>query len=146
MTEQRKADAEARLAAAFAEHDLSDGRPAYRKQLRALRETDPSGFEEALRHYEDVVVPALCDEPDALSTWIRYGAWLGDRTGDGRLVAIDKTGRAGTYRSPYMAGTLVLRVPANPGDPVIPAAVPGTPSQAQQATMWLLVEKRLALI
>ena len=146
MTEQRKADAEARLAAAFAEHGLADGRPAYRQHLRALREIDATGFEEALRHYEDVVVPALCDEPDALSTWIDYGAWLGDRTGDGRIVAIDETGRAGTYRSPYTAGTLVLRVPANPSDPVIPAAVPGTPSQAQQATIWLLVEKRLALV
>jgi hypothetical protein len=145
MTQDLKAEAERRLAGALAASGLDDGRPAYRRRLRALRESNPAAFEEALRHYDAVVVPALCGDADPVSTWIEYGVWLGGLTGEGRLVSIDASGRASPFHGRYPPGALVLHMPSDSAEEIIPVAVPAAPTAAQQATVWLLIEKRLAL-
>jgi hypothetical protein len=142
MSEQSTEDA--RLSEAFARQQLEDTRPLYRQRLRRLRERDATAFDRALRHYEEVVLPAL-GAGNAVEAWVEYGRWLAELDGPGRLLAIDPWGRATPYSPPPTEDALILHVPEDPRAPVLATRVPAAPSPSQQATYDLLVLERVEL-
>jgi len=135
--------AEARLEAALAAAGLEDSRPALRARLKLLRERDAGAFEQAVRRYEDEIVPALAVSMSPLDDWLEYAKLLGELSGSGEFVAIDETGLASDWAPPYRPGTLVLHLPGDPALPALPAAVPVVPTAPQQAARELLLEGRL---
>jgi hypothetical protein len=144
MTTDVRSRAETRLTEAAAALHLADPRGPFRERLKQLRETDPEAFQRAVAHYEQDVLPGLA-EGDVLAVWLEYGRFLGQLSGNGRLTAIDATGRSTVYRPPLAPGTLVLFLPEDTAVDALVAATPQQPSPAQQATIDLLVSRRLAL-
>lgn len=134
-------DGMAALQRALGALGYADPRPALRDRMRELRETNPAGFEEAKKRYEGVV--ATSDDP--VEAWIEYGRYLGDLAGEGRLLAIDDTGFAAPYEAPPPAGALLLHLPEDTSVAALPVMMPASPSAAQQATLDLLVGRKLAL-
>ncbi|NJD09655.1 MAG: hypothetical protein FIB01_04135 [Gemmatimonadetes bacterium] len=136
--------AETRLAAAAAAATCADPRPPLRDRLRELKEGHPGAFERALAHYEQTVLPALAGTGEPLPAWVDYARFLGELTSPGRLVAIDGTGLASPYQAPA-PGQLVLFLPDDPAVGVLVALAPAAPAPAQQATIDLLVGRKLSL-
>lgn len=132
-----------RLAAGFAERGLEDSRDAYRQRLRELKATHREAFERAVAEYETVRSRIEADE-DAVDTWIEFGGMLAGLTDSGELLSIDPTGRAWAYGAPAPPDHMILFVPET-GRAAFVAAKPLKPTAAQQATVELLVEGRLAL-
>jgi hypothetical protein len=143
-TSELRALADARLAQAVIAAGLADPRPPLRDRLRELKESHPAGFERALAHYEQVVLPALSGAAEPLQVWADYARFLGELGSPGRLLAVDATGGATPYQAPA-PGTLVLYIPDDTASPVLVALAPASPSPAQQATIDLLVHRRLSL-
>jgi hypothetical protein len=144
MSTDVKTRADARLAEAATALQLSDPRGPLRDRLKQLRESHPEVFARAVAHYEETVLPALAGG-DAMEAWLEYGRWLGQLTANGRLTAIDRTGRASTCRAPLPPATLVLYLPEDTAVPAFVAAAPLDPTAAQAATVELLVNRKLAL-
>jgi hypothetical protein len=144
MDAQLRSRAEERLRAAATAQGLADPRPPYRERLRLLRESGTAAFDAAISHYETVVLPALATA-DALQTWTVYGGYLGGLTGEGRLMAIDASGRAAPWEPPVQTGALILFIPQDTAADVLVALQPLAPTAAQTATLDLLVNRRLAL-
>lgn len=138
-----KTRAEARLEAALATAGLEDSRPLLRARLKRLKGEDQVAFAQTVRSYEEEVVPALADGPSPLDAWLGFARTLGERTGAGRLVAIDATGRATPYAEPYRPGDLVLHLPDDPTAPALAAAFPTAPSDPQRAAFDLLIQGQL---
>jgi hypothetical protein len=122
---------------------MADPRPALRDRLRELRDADAAAFEEAKARYETAVGGA--DGDAALQSWIDYGRYLGDLAGEGRLMSVDATGFASPYEPPPSTGALLLHLPEDVGVPALPVMMPDAPTAAQQATLDLLVGRKLAL-
>jgi hypothetical protein len=61
------------------------------------------------------------------------------------MLAIDRTGRATTYRAPTQPETLFIFLPDDRAADVLEAAAPAEPSPAQEATLALLVRRALSL-
>jgi hypothetical protein len=140
MDAQQRARAEARLEEVAAALGLADPRPPYRDRLRRLRESDPQAFERAVGHYEKTVLPALADVAP-LEAWLDYGrALVGDPV---RTMVIDADGRATAMTPPVPGGSLVLLIPDDLSTDVLVGAAPLQPSPAQQATIDLLVARKL---
>lgn len=144
MTNPARARGDARLDEAAAARGYADPRPPLRERLRLLKETHPDAFERARRHFEEQVVVALAEAPDPLAAWLDYAAFLAGLTAAGRMLAVDASGRATPYAEPS-PGALILHVPDDTAAPVLVAASPITPSAAQQATLDLLVNRKLSL-
>lgn len=135
--------AESRLEAALAAAGLEDSRPALRARLKLLRERDEAAFARAVRHYEDEVVPALAGAAAPLDVWLEYARMLGELSAGGQFLSIDADGLAAPWSAPYRPGTLVLHLPNDAALPALAAAVPLSPSSAQQAAQGLLLQGRL---
>jgi hypothetical protein len=145
MDPQQRRDAEARLATAAERLGLDDPRPPYRERLRVLRERHPDAFDRAIAHYESAVLPALAETADPLAVWTAYGAFLGKLTSDGTPYRVDASGRSRPFRPPVGPSELVLFVPDDQDADVLLMARPAAPTAAQEATIDLLVNRRLAL-
>jgi hypothetical protein len=145
MTRVTKQQADARLEARCAELGLADARVPYRELLKALRARDAEAYARATAHYEQQVLPALGGAGDALAAWIDYGRVIGEMLGPGRMLTIDATGAARSWRPPLAAGEMVLYVLDDGARGSFVAASPIEPSAAQRATIGLLVESRLSL-
>ncbi|HEX2168645.1 MAG TPA: hypothetical protein VHG09_15520 [Longimicrobiales bacterium] len=141
MDSQLRARAEGRLAEAAQAQGVADPRPPYRERLRRLRQSQPEAFDRAIQHYEQHVVPALAGS-DPLSTWIDYGRFLAQLDGEGRTVHVDEQGRATPWTTDAPAG-LVLFIPEEPASDVLVLCQPLESSDAQEATVRLLVERKL---
>ena len=76
MTDRHHADS--RLEAALTAAGLEDSRPALRARLKLLRERDAAAFEQAVRRYEDEIVPALAEATSPLDAWLEYAKLLGE--------------------------------------------------------------------
>jgi hypothetical protein len=143
MDPQLRARAEARLTEAAQAQGIADPRPSYRDWLRRLRQNEPDAFDRAIRHYERQVLPAL-REGDPLPAWIEYGRFLATLTAAGDVVRIDEQGRAAPWTADSPAG-LVLFIPGEAAADVMVLSQPISPTDAQHATIALLVERKLRL-
>ncbi len=138
-----KQRAETRLEAALAAAGLQDSRPGLRARLKHLKAEDDVAFREAVRRYEEEIVPALADGPAPLDAWLGFARMLGELCGAGRLVAVDASGRSVSFDGPYHPGSLVLYLPDDPTAPALEAALPQTLTAPQRATSDLLIHGRL---
>jgi len=139
-----KAEADRRFEAAMKAAGARDPRDFYRGSLRALKESDPGGYDRAVDHFRDVLVPGIASgELDPLGAWRDYGLLLADLTAPGRTVQIDGTGRAEAFTPEAPLDRLVLHLPREKGIRAILVALPAVPSPAQRATFDLLVSGKL---
>jgi hypothetical protein len=145
MDPQHRREAEARLKAAAERLGLSDPRPPYRERLRVLREQHPDAFTRAIAHYETAVLPALAETADPMAVWTAYGGFLGRLTSDGSAYRVDASGRSQPFRPPVTERDLVLFLPDDPAADVLVMAEPDAATPAQDATIDLLVKRKLAL-
>lgn len=142
MDPQLRTRAEGRLEEAARSHGIVDPRPPYRDRLRRLRESQRDAFDRAIEHYEQQVLPALADAAP-LNAWIDYGRYLAQLEGPGRTVRIEQDGRATTWSADAPPG-LVLFIPEDTASDVLVLSQPLKPSDAQEATLRLLVERKLS--
>lgn len=137
-----KPRADARLEAALQDSAQADPRPLYRPALRHLKDRDRAAFDDALRYFEEELIPAVAGEADPLEAWLEYGRRLARALGDGRLLELDSTGRARPVPDPSAATGLVLHLPDDAGVPALVLRRPKALSKAQQAAIELLVDRR----
>ena len=121
---------------AIAASPYADFREAYRDRLRWLKDAQPQGFTTALEHYNSVLVPNIEAGNDPLREWLDYGRRLGELSGAGKVMSIDETGRASEN-----GNGLVLHLPDDTSVPALALAVPRNLSEAQRATLDLLVKR-----
>lgn len=136
MDDTAKRRADAATESAIEAGPYLDFRETYRDRLRWLKESQPDAFARALAHYNEVLVPRVAAGGDAIREWIGYGEVLGELSGSGRTVSVDETGRAGGAGEP---GGLILHLPDDQKIPALALAVPKHMSDAQAATLRLLV-------
>jgi len=135
-----KKEADQRFEVALKESGARDPRDFYRKALRELREVNPGGYDRAVNHFQDVLVPSIANgEAEPLWAWREYGRLIAEVTTAGRTVAIDETGRSQPFDSAAPMDRLVLHLPDARGGRAILVSLPPTPSSAQRATYELLV-------
>ena len=144
MAPENRNAADARLDQAARERGYSDPRPDLRERLRQLKESSPADYRQARTHFEQVVLPALAAAEDPLAAWVDYARFVGGLSAAGRLLAIDPDGQA-RPDAPPAAGRLMLYVPDDTAAAVLVAAAPASPTPAQQATLDLLVHRKLSL-
>ncbi|TFH64457.1 MAG: hypothetical protein E4G90_08045 [Gemmatimonadales bacterium] len=140
MDEGLKKEADRRFEAALESTGARDPRDFYRKALRELREVNPGGYDRAVSHFQDVLVPSIATgEADPLWAWREYGLLIAEVTTVGRTVAIDETGRSQPFHSDAPLDRLVLHLPNAKGGRAILVSLPPNPSSAQRAAYDLLV-------
>ncbi|MCJ7629224.1 MAG: hypothetical protein MUO50_12660 [Longimicrobiales bacterium] len=140
MDEGLKKEADRRFEAALESTGARDPRDFYRKALRELREVNPGGYDRAVSHFQDVLVPSIATgEADPLWAWREYGLLIAEVTTVGRTVAIDETGRSQPFHSDAPMDRLVLHLPNAKGGRAILVSLPPNPSSAQRAAYDLLV-------
>jgi hypothetical protein len=140
MTDTAKRRSDERTEMAISTAGWVDFREAYRDRLRWLKDTQPEAFAKALAHYNDILVPNIAEGMDPIAEWIEYGKVLGNLSGAGKVVRIDETGRARDLDD-SVAG-LILHLPDDTGVPALALAIPAELSDAQRATLNLLVKQR----
>lgn len=144
-SDEVKERAELRFEEARAASGARDPRDFYRTRLRELRERDPAAFAQAVRHYEDVLIPAVAEPgSDPLGEWLEYGRVLAGLIAGGETVQIDPSGRAAPYAPPVPHDHFVVHIPTSAREPGIPVGLPPQLSRAQRASYTLLVERRTA--
>lgn len=132
--------ADARLERALAERAIRDPRPFYRQRLKFLKSSDEGAYHQALRYYEDRVVPeSASDEGDPVAVWLAYGARLAEVGGGGRTVTIDESGRAAPHSGDVQPDFMVLHLPNEDRAPAFAINLPADASAAQQAAFDLLI-------
>lgn len=142
MVAHHHAEADARLARALEGSGLADPREPLRRRLRELKGTP--AYDEAVRHFEERLVPGVAGgELEPLSAWLDFARHVARLAGDGREVAVDRTGRASPHEGDLPSGAMLLHLPRSDADPALPLRVPREPSAAQRAALDLLVEGRL---
>lgn len=130
-----------RLDEARRERGLADPRPTYRKLLRRLASEDREAYREAVRHFEEELVPSVAGGgADPVKAWLRYGLRLVSVLSDGEPLGVDESGRAEPVEDPDdpPVGPLVLWLPTSPGDRGLVLARPEELSDPQRATVELL--------
>lgn len=137
MSDPIATEAERRLEEALAREGARDPREFYRERLKELRQADPDGYERAVAHYRDTLLPSIASgEADPLDAWTEYGRTLATALAPGRTLRIDRTGKAHPYEGPSRED-LVLQLPEK-GRAVL-VALPASLSPAQRATFDVLV-------
>jgi hypothetical protein len=144
MADGARIELDARLARGFAERGFIDSRDAYRDRLRELKAVGREAFGKAVQYFETTVTPRILSGQDPIDAWIEYGGMLASLTDAGELMAVDTTGMAWPYGSPARSDHLILFVPET-GRAGFIVARPVEVSEAQSATIQLLVENRLSL-
>ena len=140
MDDTAKQRADERTDQAIANMSFVDFRDAYRERLRWLKDSQPQSFTRALSHYNDVLVPNIANGADPITEWVEYGRLLGELSGKGKTVVVDETGFARDFENNSLNG-LILHLPEDTNVPALPLAIPKQLSDAQQATIELLVKK-----
>ncbi len=133
--------ADVRTEEALLRAGLSDMRPAYRRLLVQLKSSNAEAFAEASRRYREELEPAIGGgDVDPIIAWLEYGSWLAGHLAEGRVLAIDASGRAQSFDSSTTPepGTMILHVPEDDRSPAVLLAVPSTPSESQRETAELL--------
>lgn len=139
MDEGLKREADRRFEVAMENSGARDPREFYREALRELRVENPAGYEGAVTHFQEVLVPSIANgESEPLWAWREYGRLIAELTAPGRTVAIDSTGRSHPFESDTPMDRLVLHLPEGKGRRAILISLPPNPSPAQRATYELL--------
>lgn len=139
MTDTLAADADRVLEAALAETGARDPREFYRERLRELKRANAAGYEDAIEHYREKLVPMVASgEAEPLAAWTEYGRLLAEALAPGRTVSIDATGLAHAYEGPGR-DRLILHLPNQNGARALVVGLPDTLSPAQRATFDVLV-------
>jgi hypothetical protein len=141
-TDRERADA--RLEQALEQSGARDPREFYRERLRELKDRDPGGYGEAVRYFEETLIPRVAaDGVDPLAAWTEYGRRLAELSAPGRTVSVDSTGRASPYAPPAPPDALVLHMPQVAGGRALLVGLPRTLSEAQRATYdWLVLGRQ----
>jgi len=140
MDQETKEKADQRFAEALKASGARDPRDFYRKALRDLREMNPGGYEKAVGHFQEVLVPAIASgDSEPLWAWREYGRLIAEASAEGRTVAIDETGRSLPFESDSPLDRLVLHLPDARGVRAILVSLPPTLSPAQHSAYQLLV-------
>lgn len=145
MVEDRTNEADRILEEALERAGARDPREFYRDRLRTLKETNPEGYQSAVRYYRDTLIPSVASgEADPLEAWTEYGRTLAEAVARGRTVTIDGTGQAHPYEGP-VGDHLILHLPDDGGAKALLVGLPPEPTPAQRATYAVLVagKKRL---
>lgn len=123
-----------------------DPREFYRDRLRELKARNPSGYEDAVRHYRDVLLPSIAEEErEPLVAWTEYGRRLAELTAPGRTVAVDESGRAHPWDPSAGLDHLILHLPRARNLPALLVGLPSELSDAQRATYdWLVAGRQSA--
>lgn len=146
MTTDLQEKADARFAAALAASGARDPREYYRTRLRELKRSNPEGYAQAVRYYQDELIPSIAEaDTDPLQAWRAYGLLIAQMTVPGRAVAIDPSGRSRPIASTGTTDDLVLHFPDAGSAPPLLVGLPPKPSSAQMATHRWLVAGRRAL-
>ena len=146
MDDEIKRTAEERFEAAREAAGARDPRGFYRDTLRDLKEVNPAGYDEAVRHFQETLVPSIASgEAEPLEAWREYGRLLAELMGPGRTVAVDESGRAEPYQSQAPMDRLVLHIPDEKRSRALLVSLPPEPSPAQLATYQLLVKGKQRL-
>lgn len=146
MDEDTRKEADRRFEEARADSGARDPRDFYREALRDLKELNPAGYEEAVNHFQAVLVPSIASgQVDPLRAWREYGRLIAELTGPGRTVAIDETGRANPYSPEITMDRLVLYIRDQKRSRALLVSLPPEPSPAQLATYHLLVKGKQRL-
>ena len=140
MDDTAKRRSDERTQNAISTAGLVDFREAYRDRLRWLKDTQPQAFNRALAHYNDILVPNIAEGTDPIAEWIEYGKVLGNLSGVGKVLSIDETGKA--RPAGEAIDGLILHLPDETGVPALALAVPAQLSDAQRATLNLLVKQK----
>jgi len=140
MDQEAREKADQRFAEALETSGARDPRDFYRKALRDLRDVNPGGYEKAVSHFQEVLVPSIAaGDSEPLWAWREYGRLIAEASAEGRTVAIDETGRSQTFESSAPLDLLVLHLPNARGGRAILVSLPHTLSPAQRAAYELLV-------
>lgn len=146
MDQTAKAEADRRFEEALKATGARDPRDFYRQVLRELKESNPEGYDRAVRHFQTTLVPGIASgEAEPLGAWREYGRLIAEAAEPGNTVEIDETGRARPYSPECPFDRLVLHVPHERGRRAILVSLPPIPSPAQRATFELLVRGRQRL-
>ncbi|HUG42559.1 MAG TPA: hypothetical protein VMM12_18995 [Longimicrobiales bacterium] len=145
MSDDPRTRADARLEAALASAPFRDPRPYFRPILKHLREHDAAAFERALTHFESALVPMVAGEGDPIAAWLEYGRVLTTLAGDGRIMAVDGSGRAEPAGDSPDATSLLLYLPDAPETPAVVLRCPRAATPAQAASIELLVLGRVSV-
>jgi hypothetical protein len=140
MRQAERQEADRLFEEALESSGARDPRSFYRETLKNLKSANPDGYDRAVRHFQDVLVPSIAgQEAEPLRAWREYGRLLAELTAQGRTVAIEETGRARPYDENAPLDHLVLHLPDQKGARAILVSLPRSPSPAQRATYDLLV-------
>ncbi len=143
MTEAEKREAERLTEEAIESSGARDPRDFYRHALRNLKGLNPDAYQRAVKHFQEIMVPAIARrETDPLRAWRGYGRLLAELTAEGQTVAVDSTGRSRAFNPDGPLDDLVLHLPDRKGERAILVGLPPTLSTAQRATYDLLVRGR----
>lgn len=138
--------ADARLDEALRETGAPDPRAPCRERLRELKERDPGAYENAVRYFEETLVPSIASAgAEPLSAWLEYGRHLADLSASGRTVTVDASGRARPYDGSTAGDALVLHLPHRAAGRALLVGMPRELSDAQRATRDWLVSGRQKL-
>lgn len=140
MDEVQKKEADRRFEAALKESGARDPRDFYRTVLRELRQGNPKGYQKAVDHFQNILVPSIASgDSEPLWAWREYGRLIAEVTIQGRTVAIDETGKAEPFDPNAPLDRLVLHLPEARGRKALLVSLPTDPSPAQRASYDLLV-------
>jgi hypothetical protein len=125
MDQAVRDEADRRFVEALKESDARDPRDFYRDALRELRKVNPGGYDQAVNHFQEVLIPGIAKgDSEPLRAWRDYGRLIAELTAPGRDAPMDR---------------LVLHIPNNKSGKALLVALPPEPSPAQRATYDLLV-------
>ena len=146
MDPELKEKADARFDEALAEAGARDPRDHYRDMLRELKGRDPDAYEDAVKHFQETLIPEIASgQRNPLEAWREYGRKLAGRIAEGRTVEIDDTGLSHPHDPSTHRDRLVVHLPDDTGEKAILVSLPAEVTSAQRATYDLLVAGKQTL-
>jgi hypothetical protein len=140
MNDEVRKEADRHFEAALEKAGARDPRDFYRKALRELRTENADGYDRAVTHFQEVLLPSIAKgEAEPLWAWREYGRLIAEVTAKGRTVAIEGDGISKPFDPEMPLDLLVLHLPEAKGTRAILVSLPPKLSHAQRAAYELLV-------
>ncbi len=142
-SDESRAVADARLAAALESASIRDPRPYYRHALVQLKQRSPNGYARAVAYFDEQLVPTVAGDGDPLTSWLAYGRMIAGEIGPGCEVEVDPSGRVLAPDVQRPGRGLLLWLPDDEAAPATLLRAPRKWTRAQEATVELLVQGRV---